>query len=105
MKRGADLLDPENVFKAINHAKRFDHKTRKILDQEWSNGSKNNAAQAYKSFCNINDINILKHINFDKWSRHPQKIHWIPLESEIDQLIAGCSQKVAALCSYLKKLE
>jgi len=103
IKRGADLLYSESTFKAIDHAKLFDHKTSELLEEEWSDGSKNNAAQAYKSFCNMNSITIPKHINFDKWSRQPQKLPWIPLEREIDQLVAGCSRKVSAFVQLLKE--
>lgn len=74
-----------------------------LLDQEWSDGSKNNAAQAYKSFCEINDITIPDYVNFGKWSRRPQKLPWIPLEKEVDQLIAGCSHRVASFLQLLKE--
>ena len=102
-KRGADLFDTETVFKAIDHAKKFDWSRRLLLEQEWSEGAKNNAAQAYLSFCQMNKIAIPSHVNFHKWSRQPQKIPWIPLEKEIDQLIAGCSRKVAAFIQLLKE--
>lgn len=104
MKRGAGLLDPVSVFKAIDHAKRYDHATKEILDKEWMDGSKANAAQAYKTFCEIVGIEIPKDINFDKWSRRQQKIPWIPLETEINQLIAGCSRKIAAFLQLLKEV-
>jgi len=103
IRRGTNLLNPESVFQTIDHAKRFDHKTRQLLDEEWSNGSKNNAAQAYKSFTEINSIAIPKHINFEKWTRCPQKLPWVPLEREIDELIAGCSRKAATFLQLLKE--
>jgi integrase len=103
IKRGANLLNFENVFRAIDHAKRCNRKTGELLDQEWSDGSKSIAAQAYKSFCELNDIAIPKHINFNKWSRQPQKLPWVPLEREVDALIAGCSRKVATFLQTLKE--
>lgn len=102
-KRGADLFNPESVFKAINHARRYNRATKRLLDEEWSQGSKNNAAQAYMAFCSIHKIKIPPSINFGKWSRQPQKLPWIPLEREIDELIAGCSRKVAAFLQLLKE--
>jgi integrase len=103
MKRGADLLDPVSVFKAIDHAHRYNHATKELLDREWTDGSKNNAAQAYKTFCEAVGIQIPKGINFDKWSGRQQKLPWIPLEMEIDQLIAGCSRKIASFLQLLKE--
>ena len=102
-KRGADLFNPESVFKAIDHARRFDWSRRQLLEQEWSEGAKNNAAQAYIPFCQMNKIAIPPHVNFHKWSRQPQKLPWIPLEKEIDQLTAGCSRKVAVFIQLLKE--
>jgi len=104
MKRGVNLLDPVSVFKAIDHAKRYDHATKDLLDKEWTDGSKNNAAQAYKTFCEAVGIQISKDINFNKWSKRQQKLPWIPLEKEIDALIAGCSRKIAAFLQLLKEV-
>ncbi len=104
MKRGADLLDPLSVFKTIDQAKRYDHAAKELLSREWTDGSKANAAQAYKTFCEVVDIEIPKDINFDKWSRRQQKLPWIPLEKEIDALIAGCSRKVATFLQLLKEV-
>jgi integrase len=103
MKRGANLLDAESVFQTINHAKRYDQKSGKLLDQEWSDGSKNNAAQAYKSFCETNGTIIPKYINFNNWAGQPQKLPWVPLEREIDDLIAGCSKRIASFLQTLKE--
>lgn len=103
IKRGANLFNPESVFKAIDHAKRFNHKTKELLDEEWADGSKNNASQAYRVFCEIFNIQIPPHINFDKWTQQPQKLPWIPLEREVDELIAGSSRKVATFLQLLKE--
>lgn len=103
MKRGADLLDPISVFKAINHAKRYNQATKELLDKEWTDGSKDCAAQAYKTFCEAVGIQVPKDLNFNKWSKLHQKLPWIPLESEIDALVAGCSRKVATFLQLLKE--
>jgi len=103
VKRGADLLKPVSVFRTIDHAKRYSFKTHQLLDEEWSEGSKSNAAQAYKSFCEINDLTIPQHINFGKWTYRFQKLPWIPLEREVDALIAGSSRKLATFLQTLKE--
>lgn len=103
VKRGVNLLDPESAYKAIDHAKRYNPATKELEDREWSDGSKTNAAKAYKTFCQAVGIRIAEDINFDKWYGGPQKLPWIPLETEIDQLIAGCSRKTAAFLQLLKE--
>ncbi|MEM1514753.1 MAG: tyrosine-type recombinase/integrase, partial [Candidatus Bathyarchaeia archaeon] len=84
-KRGADLLDPENV-KSI------------IARQRWSAGRKENAVIAYSTF--------LKMIG-KTWEppryRREETLPWIPLETEIDQLIAGCSPRMATFLQLLKE--
>jgi len=78
MKRGANVLDPESV-KDI------------IARQRWSEGRKANAIKAYTNF--------LKMIG-GTWQppicRDVRKIPFIPLEREIDDLIASCNQHIAA---------
>jgi len=101
--RGANLLKPESVFQAIDHAKKWDWKTRQTTEDGWSEGSKNNAAQAYLSLCELLKIPILEGVNFGKWGRQPQKIPWVPLETEIDQLIAGSLLLVATFLQLLKE--
>jgi len=102
-RRGANLLNPESVFHTIDHAKKWDWKKRQLTEEDWSISSKNNAAKAYKSFCELLKIRIPEDINFDKWGRQPQKLPWIPLETEIDQLIAGCLKLVATFLQVLKE--
>jgi len=84
-KRGADLLDPESV-KSI------------IARQRWSAGRKENAVIAYSTF--------LKMIG-KTWEppryRREETLPWIPLETEIDQLIAGCSPRMATFLQLLKE--
>jgi integrase/DNA-directed RNA polymerase subunit RPC12/RpoP len=84
-KRGANLLDPESVKEAI-------------AKQEWSEGSKLHTVKAYDLFAFINNIT---------WNppnyKQNQKLPFIPLESELDQLIASCGKKTAALLQLLKE--
>jgi len=101
--RGANLLNPETVFQTIDHAKKWDWKHRQVTEEDWSDGSKNNAAQAYLSLCELAKIQIPEGVNFDKWGRQPQKLPWVPLETEVDQLIAGCLKLVATFLQLLKE--
>lgn len=105
MKRGADLLNPYDVFKAIDHAKRYNKVTKQIEeDKEWTDGTKAIAAQAYKAFCATTDIKIPEDVNFNKWSKLTQKLPWLPLEEEINALIVGSSKKVATFLQLLKEV-
>ncbi|MCW4028693.1 MAG: site-specific integrase [Candidatus Bathyarchaeota archaeon] len=85
VKRGVNLYDPETVKEVI-------------AKQTWSNGRKNNAIDAYSSF--------LKMIG-GKWEapiyKKIRKLPFIPKETEIDQLIAGCSKKLATFLQMLKE--
>jgi integrase len=84
-RRGANLYDPESI-KAV------------IAKQTWSNGRKNNAVDAYSSF--------LKMVG-GKWNpplyQCIRKLPFIPKETEIDQLIAGCTQRMATFLQMLKE--
>jgi len=85
VKRGANLYDPESVKEVI-------------AKQTWSNGRKNNASDAYSGF--------LRMVG-GKWEapfyKKVRKLPFIPKETEIDQLIAGCSQKVGTFLQTLKE--
>ncbi|MCW4047686.1 MAG: tyrosine-type recombinase/integrase [Candidatus Bathyarchaeota archaeon] len=85
VKRGANLYDPESMKEVI-------------AKQPWSNGRKNNAVDAYSSF--------LKMVG-GKWEaplyQTVRKLPFIPKETEIDQLIAGCSQRMATFLQMLKE--
>jgi len=74
-KRGADLLNPESVFRVIDQARKWGYKNRQLTDEPWSEGSKNNAARSYVSFCRLLKILIPEEMNFSKWGHQPQKIH------------------------------
>jgi integrase len=86
-KRGANLYDPESMKKTI-------------AEQKWSSGQKNNAVDAYASF--------LKMVG-GKWEAPKYKtirqIPFIPKETEIDQLIAGCSKRMATFLQTLKETD
>jgi integrase len=84
-KRGADVYDPESV-KAT------------IARQVWSEGRKANAVDAYTS--------LLKMVG-GKWEppryQGVRKIPFIPTETEVDQLIAGCSPRMGTFLQLLKE--
>jgi integrase len=84
-KRGANLYDPESIKDAI-------------AKQPWSNGRKNNACDAYSSF--------LRMVG-GTWKppvyQTVRKLPFIPKETEIDQLIAGCSNRMATFLRTLKE--
>ena len=85
VKLGADPFDPEDIKKAI-------------AKQSWCPGRKSNACDAYATF--------LKMIGgtWDKpiYQGIP-KLPFIPQESEIDQLIAASSQRIACFLQLLKE--
>jgi integrase/recombinase XerD len=82
---GADLNNPEEVKKVI-------------AAQPWCEGRKSNACDAYTTFLEMHG---------KTWERPLykgiQKLPFIPQESEIDQLIAGCSPRMACFLQLLKE--
>lgn len=83
--RGPDLWNPESV----KHAKR---------QQTWSNGRKANAVHAYTHFIKMQGL-TWEPPNY----KPPEKLPFIPLEKEINDSIAGCSNKIAAFLQLLKE--
>jgi len=85
VKLAANLYDPEDVKKVI-------------AEQSWCPGRKSNVCDAYATF--------LKMIggSWDKpfYKSIPQ-LPFIPQESEIDQLIAACSPRMASFLQLLKE--
>ena len=85
VKRGANLYDPETLKDVI-------------AKQPWCNGRKNNACDAYSSFLRMAG---------GTWESPAyqtiRKLPFIPKETEIDQLIAGCSQRMATFLQMLKE--
>lgn len=84
-KRGANLFDPESIKEAI-------------AEQELCNKRKVNAADAYTCFLKMHS---------QSWDppryKFARKLPFIPAETEIDQLIAGCSRKFTPLLQLLKE--
>jgi len=84
-KRGADLHDPEKVKEII-------------AKQNWGLGRKENAVDAYSTFLKMTG---------GSWDRPRYKrvdtLPWVPTEIEIDQLIAGCSARMASFLQLLKE--
>jgi len=84
-KRGANLFDPETVKETI-------------AKQKWSAGRKVNAVDAYTSFLTMLGM---------KWDppkyKRVYKLPFIPTETELDQLIAGCGRRTATLLQLLKE--
>jgi integrase len=83
--RGADLYNQESVKETI-------------ANQSWCPGRRENAVDAYTNFL------LLHGMSWDppKYQRI-QKIPFIPLEKEIDDLIAGTGRKTAAFLQLLKE--
>jgi integrase len=85
VKRGADLFEPESV-KAIIAAQ-----------MTWNNSTKMLMVAAYKKFAAFNNIQwILPRYEVNR------KLPFIPLEKEIDDLIASCGKKMATVLQLLK---
>jgi len=84
-KRGAYLLDPENVKEIL-------------VKLELSQNSKATMKGAYSSFLKFHGI---------LWNppriRFQTKIPFIPNEREIDQLIAGCSKTTSVILQLIKE--
>lgn len=84
--KGANLLEPESVKGVI------------ALHEHWSQGTKYAVVQAYKKFADLNDIS---------WKapryRAVRKKPFIPLEKEIDALIACCGKKTSTILQLLKE--
>jgi len=86
LKRGADLYDPENVKEVI------------AKQETWSNARKSVVVKAYTAFLKSQGLNW----NAPKY-KVPQKLPFIPLEKEIDDLIAGCNRQMATFLQTLKE--
>ena len=86
VKRGADLCDPDNVKDII------------ALQESWGPASRRLAVAAYAAFASLNKID---------WKppkyQQTRKLPFIPLESEIDTLIAKSGKKIATLLQLLKE--
>jgi integrase len=86
MKRGANLFDPESVKEVIAKQK------------TWSDNTKSIVVDAYDIFATLNNL------TWEPPTYHKtESLPFIPLESEVDQLIAGCGKKVAVYLQTLKE--
>lgn len=83
-QRGADLLDPESVSTIL-------------AQSDWTESNKQVFIVAYKSFAKMFSLS---------WTppktRVSRKLPFIPTETEIDQLIAGCGKRTATFLQVLK---
>ena len=86
VKRGAGLLEPESVKDVIS------------CQETWANSTKTLVVAAYSKFAFLNGI---------KWNppryESSRKLPFIPLEKEIDDLIACCGKKLATILQVLKE--
>jgi integrase len=84
-RRNADLYDPESVKKAI-------------AKQPWCEGRKANAVDAYSTFLKM----VGGTWTPPKYTSIP-KLPFVPKETEIDQLVAACSQRTGTFLQLLKE--
>jgi integrase len=86
VREGANLLDPESVKRAI------------AAHDNWSEGYKLSVVNAYDKFAEMLGL---------RWDppnyQRVRELPFIPLEKEIDALIAGCGRKVAASLQVMKE--
>ena len=86
IKRGADLLEPESVKEVVS------------CQETWANSTKTLVVAAYTKFASLNGI---------KWNppkyKSSRKLPFIPLEKEIDDLIACCGKKLSTILQVLKE--
>jgi integrase len=84
---GADLLDPESVKETI------------AKQQGWNETTKLHVATTYNTFLEA-CLDI-------KWKppkyKRQEKIPYVPVEEEIDQLIAGSGKKLSTFLKFLKE--
>jgi integrase len=86
VNRGANLLDPESIKETL------------ALEESWKDGYKANLVDAYSCFLEMEGLTWKPPIY-----RRYHKLPFIPLESEIDQLIAGCGKKVSTFVQASKE--
>jgi len=85
-RAGANLLDPESVKRAI------------AAHDNWSEGYKRNIVNVYNKFAEMLGL------RWDPPRYQPvRELPFIPLEKELDALIAGCGRKVAASLQTMKE--
>ncbi len=86
LAKACNVFDPEDVKKTI------------ATWESWSDGHKQVVVHAYTSFLEMLGL---------KWDppryKHVKGLPFIPLESELDALISGCTRKVATSLQLLKE--
>jgi len=86
IKLGCDLWNPESIKLLV------------AQHDDWSNNYKRTIIDAYDRFTEMEEI---------RWNspeyKATEKLPFIPLEKEIDQLISGCGKKVATSLLLLKE--
>jgi len=88
--RGAELNKPESVWQTIDQ------------HQGWQESTQRLASYTYRHFAKIFEIPLIPYMNWEKWKKQP-KLPFVPLEKEVDQLIAGCNPKTATFLHLLKE--
>ena len=85
MSKHVNLWDSDVVNKYVQRA-------------EWTNGYKNNVLNAYVDWCKFKGFDFMPR----KFSKE-EKLPFVPLERDINQLIAGCGPKLACFLQLLKE--
>ena len=85
-KSGVNLHDPEAVRMVL------------ATNEKWSNGYKQNFVSAYDSFAEM-----LKISWEPPYYESKKSLPFVPLEKEVDALVAGCSKKVGTCVLALKE--
>ena len=85
LKLGADLLDPDTIKDVL-------------AEHDLNQNTKASIVAAYTCFLKFLGLSWVP-----PKCRYQQKIPFIPLESEIDDLIAGCSKTISAILQLLKE--
>jgi len=92
-------------LKIVRHlSKRFnlydtDSITQYIRRASWTNRRKNNVSYAYRDWCRWKGFDY----KFKRFREEQQPIPYIPLEKELDQLIAGFGPKYACYLQMMKE--
>jgi integrase/recombinase XerD len=85
VKKGANLFEPETIKDVI-------------ANQKWSNATKSLVVAAYAKFASTNNI-LWKPPKYES----VRKLPFIPLEQEIDDLIASCGKKTSVVLRLIKE--
>ncbi len=85
MQKGADLYNPDSVETVL-------------ATSSWTQANKQFFIMAYHSFCKTMNISWIP-----VKVKYEPKQPFIPLETEIDQLIAGCGKRTATFLQTLKE--